>query len=66
MHLRLTAYSLATHKIQMLEIRAIDKANLCLDSRKEKTYKAAKRKNLGREKNFWIKNIKILSFFFIT
>lgn len=52
MHLRLTAYSLATHKIQMLEIRAIDKANLCLDSRKEKTYKAAKRKNLGREKNF--------------
>ena len=52
MHLRLTAYSLATHKIQMLEIRAIEKANLCLDSRKEKTYKAAKRKNLGREKKF--------------
>ena len=54
MHLRLTTYLLAIHKIQKLEIRAIKrkKANLCLHNRMEKTYKAAKRKNLGREKNF--------------
>lgn len=51
MHLRLTMYLLAIYKIQMLEIRAIkEKANLYLNNRMEKTYKAAKEKELRQRK----------------